>query len=288
MRRDLPQILNIFLSSNKKILIAGLLINIPLTIILAYRLKIIMAAQSLYLSLSELVNLIFIGYFFNNFLPTAIGGDIAKAYYASKRTKRQMETFAAVFVDRFFGLIAIIIIALCSILFLNKNLPGKKILIMMFLIAILFIMFIIFLTNKGLARNIKGLFSQIKIGRLEEPLRRFYNVIYLYREHPILAGKALFISIFLQAASIFMVYLFIISLGTKVPLLRLFFIMPVIWAVSMLPSLNGLGIREGAFVYFLSGWIGKEKAFATSLLWLGLIFLFSIIGGVLHLVNRNK
>jgi uncharacterized membrane protein YbhN (UPF0104 family) len=63
---------------------------------------------------------------------------------------------------------------------------------------------------------------------------------------------------------------------------------PLVWAVSMLPSLNGLGVREGAFVYFFKGYIGPEKAFAVSLLWLGMIMMNSLIGGVYQLVYPVK
>ena len=56
----------------------------------------------------------------------------------------------------------------------------------------------------------------------------------------------------------------------------------------MLPSLNGLGVREGAFVYFLKGYIGPEKACAISILWLGLILVYSVIGGLFHLLYPLK
>ena len=56
----------------------------------------------------------------------------------------------------------------------------------------------------------------------------------------------------------------------------------------MLPSLNGLGVREGAFVYFLKGDIGAGVAFAVSMLWLGVIILYSLIGGIMYLVHPVK
>lgn len=72
------------------------------------------------------------------------------------------------------------------------------------------------------------------------------------------------------------------------PISRLLLIIPIIWTVSMLPSLNGLGVREGAFVYFLKGYIGTEKAFAISLLWLGLIIFYSIVGGIYQLLYPSR
>jgi hypothetical protein len=55
----------------------------------------------------------------------------------------------------------------------------------------------------------------------------------------------------------------------------------------MLPSLNGLGIREGAFIYFLTPYMGKEYAAALGILWLGLLILLSVIGGAIYLIRHD-
>ncbi len=72
------------------------------------------------------------------------------------------------------------------------------------------------------------------------------------------------------------------------PLLKLFLLIPLVWVISMLPSLNGLGVREGAFVYFLKPDIDADRAFAISLLWLGIILVYSLVGGVLHMIYPVK
>ena len=87
-----------------------------------------------------------------------------------------------------------------------------------------------------------------------------------------------------QVGAIVSIYFFVLFLGGNVHLIKLFLIVPLVWAISMLPSLNGLGVREGAFVYFLKGDIGADAAFAVSILWLGVIIIYSIIGGILNLL----
>ena len=63
--------------------------------------------------------------------------------------------------------------------------------------------------------------------------------------------------------------------------------MPVVQLISMTPSLGGLGIRESAYVYFLKNYIGAEKALAIGILYFGLLFLVSVIGGIIYLLRPD-
>jgi len=289
MRKDAADVLGILKSSNKMFILGAVVLNLLLSVAVAYRLKLLMSGQGIFLSIKDAIYLTFIGYFFNNFLPTAIGGDLAKAYYASKKTDKKIASYAAVLADRILGLIATLLIALAGLLFIGKSLDNKLIVWMVCFVFILTIAMIAALLRKN---NIsletkpsekKGIFHTIK-----EKLLKLYTAINLYRNSSRLLIKGIAISIALQAMAILSVYLFILCTGSSMPLFRLFLIIPLVWAVSMLPSINGLGVREGAFVYFLKGYIGQEKAFTISLLWLGLIMLYSVIGGIYQLLYPVK
>ncbi len=52
----------------------------------------------------------FIGQFFNNFLPTMIGGDAIRVYQLSQRTKRPAIALASVFIERVTGFLALTVI----------------------------------------------------------------------------------------------------------------------------------------------------------------------------------
>ena len=54
---------------------------------LAWRLKVVLAAQKATLSIKESFGLTLIGYFFTNFMPTSVGGDLVKGYYISKKNE---------------------------------------------------------------------------------------------------------------------------------------------------------------------------------------------------------
>lgn len=288
MRKDSRDILDILKKSNKAFILSAISINALLSIALAYRLKLLMSGQKILISIKDACFLTFIGYFFNNFLPTAIGGDIAKAYYASQKTNNKVACYAAVLADRLLGLIATSLIALIGIFFIGKSMDNKFIvwIIPCVFILTLGIMMLLLKKNNRLKENHsvkKGLLYKIK-----EKSMKLYDAINLYRNSPMLLVKGIALSIGLQAVTIFSIYLLVLSIGGDINLLRLFLIIPIVWAVSMLPSLNGLGVREGAFVYFLRGYIGPEKAFAISLLWLGLIMIYSVVGGLFQLLYPVK
>jgi uncharacterized protein (TIRG00374 family) len=289
MRKDAVKVIGIIKTSHKDIILLAILINIFLSLVVAYRLKLLMSAQEILLSLKDAVYLTFIGYFFNNFLPTAIGGDIAKAYYASKKTNNKAASYAAVLADRILGLIATLLIALIGILFIGKSLDNKFILWAVPVLFLLVVIVIALLLKKNnrieeAALEKKGVFHIIKYKIL-----KLYMAINLYRNHPVLMIKGIVLSIFLQAGSIFSIYLFILSIGGNMAIFRLFLIIPLVWTVSMIPlSLNGLGVRESGFVILLKGFIGRDKAITISFLWLGLIMLYSFIGWILHLLYPVK
>jgi hypothetical protein len=286
MRKDLGSIWPIIKNSNKIFLIAALFINIPLTILMGLRLRLLFEGQKVPISIKDAVYLTLIGFFFNNFLPTAIGGDIAKAYYASKRTNNKIASYAAVLSDRLFGFIATMLIAAVGLIFIGKALNNNSLLYAMSFVFFISVAIIFFLfKSKAGNQTFTGTGLVIKI---KEKIYKLYSAINMYRDNPPFLLKIVLLSIFMQSCAIITIYLLVLSIGGSMSFLKMMLVIPIIWSVSMLPSINGLGVREGAFVYFLKGDIGPEKAFTISLLWLGVIIAYSVTGGILHLLYPVK
>ena len=65
----------------------------------------------------------------------------------------------------------------------------------------------------------------------------------------------------------------------------LFIKMPIVSMMSLLPSINGLGLREGSTVVLFGPIIGQDRAFAMSILWLLVLLLTSVIGGIIYAVS---
>ena len=72
--------------------------------ITAERWRILLRAQNIALGMGTITVTVLIGFFFSNFLPTTIGGDVYRIYDSSKRAKIPMEKAASVIlVERFSG-----------------------------------------------------------------------------------------------------------------------------------------------------------------------------------------
>ncbi|MCM8781857.1 MAG: flippase-like domain-containing protein [Candidatus Omnitrophica bacterium] len=287
MRESLGEVALVIKKADKLILFASFLFTIFGIILLGVRLKVIMKAQHLKVNLKEAVSFTFIGQFFSNFLPTTTGGDIVKAYYVSKKTGKTIHSIACIIMDRLLGTFTLVVMMLMASFLVKEIFLTKPIKI--FLIAMLIMSFVVILVlfSKKTAKKVPAITSILKRFNAEEKMKGLYEVVYNYKKQPVMLLNAIFLSIFLQSAMFYSVYLIMRSLNFSTSLKLVFLWMPIISTLSMAPSINGLGIREGSFVFFFGGLMGKEGAFALSLLWLALNFAVSLIGGILYVFGNQ-
>ena len=284
-RKDLPGIATVLKNVSPYYFLASILFNISAVVVVSERLRMILAVQKLKISLGESVYLTFIGNFFNNFLPTSIGGDLVKAYYATKKSERKLESFSAVFFDRFFGFLSIGLLAFLGLVLMNRRIKDPQILWgCLIFSAVVLAAFVLFL-NKSMTKAIFSRLLHLPAFQKDSKLRKLYNALNAYKEHKSIVTKLILISLAAQVLSVVLLYCIIRGISQDVSFLNLLLIMPLVSVASMIPSINGLGVREGAFIIFLGEFISKESAAAVSILFLGIVLITSFIGGVLYLFS---
>ena len=201
--------------------------------------------------ISRLFSLYFIGSFFNHLLPGIIGGDAVKAYYLYRDTGRGAPAVASVFMDRYIGFAALMLVGLIAFPFGFRYFHGSYIEWLLPLIILFFI-------TASLA-----LFG-LRVGRRITFLSGFYDYFALYRGKKSVIVKTLCISVVIQTIVICAVYVLSRGLGVNVPLLPLFIFIPVISTIATIPvSISGIGVREASFV-LLFGFLGISPAQATA------------------------
>ncbi len=254
---------------------------------MALRLQLIFGAKGIQISIQDTFNLTLVGYFFNNFLPTSVGGDIVKAMCAARVTKAPVKSATVVMMDRIFGLFMFILIPSISLFFLRSQINPKVPIIVYSFLGISTLSFVV-LFNRDIARRLGGIETFLNRFNLGGLFRQVYDELHDFRNHKSVVVAALLISALGQCLSILVLYLFAISIGADPSTWLYFFLLvPVVHLISMLPSLNGLGIREMGYVYFLKNYIGSDRAAGLGILWLGLLLLLSLIGGVIYLVRQD-
>ena len=284
-RKDMPEVLHILRETQPLYFFSGVFLQLIMVGVLSARLKLIFNGQGLLLPFKEALGLSFLGFFFNNFLPTAAGGDLPKAYFAYKKTKRKMESFACVVGDRFIGLFSLVILAALALF----GMWGEVTEAIKMTVGLLFFFScfsVAFLFNYPLAKAIKFFFTPLSRLGWDKKIEELYRFLHAMSKNRRLLFQTLFLSVMSQSLLVISVFIFIHGLSRSESFMRLFIVVPLVIVVSMFPSLNGLGIREGAFVYFFGGRIGNESAFALSILWLAMLGIHSVIGGLYYFFSE--
>ncbi|MCX5715280.1 MAG: lysylphosphatidylglycerol synthase transmembrane domain-containing protein, partial [Candidatus Omnitrophica bacterium] len=125
MRDSFGQVLETIKKADRVTISAGFLVFLAGMMLLGVRLHVIMKSQNIHLPLGRVIYLTFIGQFFSNFLPTAIGGDIVKAFYAARHTGKKLLTVTCIIMDRILGTATIILMLLIVSFFVSESIVNK-------------------------------------------------------------------------------------------------------------------------------------------------------------------
>jgi len=248
--------------------------------IIAVRLLFVFRVQNVELSFGDCYHLGFVGLFYNLILPSAVGGDVAKAFYAYKRSGKKIESATSILLDRLLGFVAIIIMAGIGLAFFSREAENPYIDYAVYGACGVLLFTVAFFTSRTFARLFKGLGRLIPSEAWKLQLAEVYHAIYGYRHHrgPVLAAIGL--SFVGQAVFISTNYWTALSIGADINFWKFFILIPVCYIVSMAPSIGGLGVREASLIYLYSRYLPAERALALTLLTDVVIYSFSIGSGI--------
>ena len=125
-------------------------------------------------------------------------------------------------------------------------------------------------------------YGKVTIDDINKELKKVYNAVNKYKHNSKLIFQSIVISIASQLLFFMSIGVLALSIGSRIPVMDIVLKMPIISMMSMLPSINGLGLREGSTVLLFGPSIGRENAFAVSILWLALLFVVSVAGGIVY------
>jgi len=252
-------------------------------VVRAYRWQILLTALMIDIPLAKLTALYFVGTFFNNILPTGIGGDVVRVYELSKQSKRPIESVGTVLLDRATGLLVLFLIALLALPFscqlITPNVTATILLLCLGSWAGLGLV---------LRRDWLERWGLLRIMAKIKKLRELYESVYTCGPKAI--GGALAVSFVFNVLLIAVNYLIALSLGVEISLRYFLLFIPLISFLLVLPiSLSGLGVREGAYVYlFAQAGVSAPLALAMSLLFYALNVATGLIGGALYVLEGAR
>lgn len=239
--------------------------------------------------LFQLFRLYLIGKFFNNFVPSMIGGDITRSYLLGRHIRSQSKSAASVFLERFTGLIAMITLAL---LFSVLNIPilGEPIIgVAVGAIVAGCGLFLLVLYKPGLVDDLGAVFGFIPlVGQALPKVRRVLaDIGYFKTKYRILAVAMAYSFAFHILTSV-NVYLCCRAIGLHASFLDVAVVTPIILLVVTIPvSPNNIGWWEWTFsVLLVNAGATTAQGLAVALILRAATFVFATVGGAFFLFER--
>ncbi len=229
------------------------------------------------ISIKSLHQLTWAGTFFNQLLPSGIGGDAYRIYALSKKNSTLLST-AAIIWDRILGISFMSLICLPMLFFINMPMPLKTITLTVysFLMSGIIILF---------------LFIKFPIFQNYAFIKNFWNTLAFGKKFfPKLFSTLSITCIGSALMNFFAFYLLIVAL--KIPLD--FWESSVLYTISLLVtliplSISGWGLRESFLTaYLLACGLPPEKGFTLGVLQGILMMITGIIGAIFYLFSKNR
>ena len=248
----------------------------------AFRWRVLLRTRGSNASIPFLIESYIVGVFFNNFLPSTIGGDVYRAYDSWRLGQSRSGAVAVIFVDRFLGLLTLMLFALLALLAANEltqNIPFLYAWVFLGTAGMLAAVWLMFIPPYWLP----GLIGRIKLP-FGNKVRSIIEAFLAFKGERDALFKALGLSILLQANVVVHYYLIARSLDLPIPFYSFFLIIPLANVITLLPiSVNGIGVRENAYIFFFAPFaVLKPETVAFAWIAYGMVVVQGIIGGLLY------
>lgn len=231
--------------------------------------------------------------FFNNFLPSNIGGDVIRIRDTAGPARSRTLAATVVLIDRGIGLMGLVLVAAMGATAAAGAGGAHAVPVLPswlwagFLLATLV--------------SAPAVIAPAGVGRLLQPLTVFHpewvgdrisrvtGALSRFRERPASLFHAFAGAVLVQALLVLFYAAVARSLGIPISLAHIAVIVPVSFVVQMVPvSVNGFGVREATFSFYFSRLgLPIESAMALSLGSTALVMLFSLSGAAVYVARRH-
>jgi len=273
-------------------------------VIVGLRWWLLLRSQSIFIRFWAAVRLYFLGWFYNNFMPGSMGGDLLRAWYVTMHTDKKFEAVLSVFVDRVIGLSSTLIIA---VFFYSLFLRGKDLeitssgtggfvnffaqykSIFLWAVVIIIVVLCVLLLNKRGRSMLLKVCSYIRQSSLKVIIK-FKDAIVIYCSKPLTMLAAFALTVFLQLLTITAFWLLGRNIGIQAGVKYYYVFFTLTWVLGAVPvSIGGAVVVEGMLAYMFITFAGTAKGAASTLVlcqravWM----LASLPGAVIHLIGAH-
>jgi len=302
---NFTEVIDILLGLNLWIFAVAIGFYVIAQLIFVARWSLLLRVQSIDIGFWPAVRLHFLGLFYNNCLPGAIGGDLPRAWYVTKHTDKKLEAALSVFVDRAIGLTGMLIMAFGCYWFIPeesreggfnfsfelnffRHLAEYKTVFIWLGAAFAAVIVLLVSNSRGRMLLNRG-FNIIRrhgvsiLSKVRQSIR-----IYCHK-WPAIVG-ALLLTFCCQGMTVMAMWLVASEIGIDVPVKYYFIFFPVSWLLGAVPiSVGGLGIMEGwlKMMFMRVGTMSGKNALALALCQRLIFLIASLPGAIIHLMGAH-
>ncbi len=284
-RVSLDEIEQSFARADWSWLLGGLSCMVAGVVVSSWKWRALLLADNVDCPLRVLCKIYFIGIFFNNFLPTSIGGDAIRGYYLSRHWGSKSVCVSSILMERISGFLVLVLFPFLGLM-LSPWGGGNNVSVpLAVLLAFSVILLGCFIASSF--RNRLCLFLPIRMAtiivKLSEAFVRYFRNS--RARISMIIGSVFFNGL------VFTTYWCVAqALHIDLKFATLMIVVPVVAIFSLLPvSLNGLGLREVSFVFFLTDFgVGRADALSFSLHSYVLLLIISLLGGLVYCCGKFR
>jgi glycosyltransferase 2 family protein len=254
-----------------------------------WRWRLLLHALGFPARLRDLTSSYLVATFFNNFLPSNIGGDVVRVRDSSKLTGSTTASLAVVAVDRILGLGALYLLAFLAFALGGpavRHLAGARVVLLGLGLVFAAIAYVFF--RPGTARRLMAWSRLGSVDWIHKQFEIVQGAVHVYRTELGEVIVAFIASVALQTLVVFYFYTVAHALLIPLTLPAAFLMVPLCTLIQTVPiTFNGWGLRESLFVlYFRQVGLPRDSALAFSLVGASLIVVLSLSGAVVWM-SRN-
>lgn len=219
--------------------------------------------------------------FFNQVLPTSIGGDTLRVLDIAKKINNSLDAFYSVLIDRIIGISSLLLLCFIANVMQPDFLPKQLSFLILVLVSTLLISIglLIIYENISIFINLKYLKALLHLSVRFKKIFRSQVVVL----------KQICLSILVNICSIFSIYLAAHSVSMNYNFITFFMVMPIVFLLLLLPvSFAGWGLRESVMVGIFS-LIGANPSLVLSVSILyGLVLIVSSMPGLFLFLSARR
>lgn len=239
------------------------------------------------LPLTRLTRHYLVGLFFNNFLPTSVGGDVVRAWDAGKDLDGSSEAAASVIAERLIASVGLALTAAIGLLFVRVE-PQVYISVGVVFVAGIALagVFLVPSVSERIVTGFAGGRFEVAAGWVGRTTAATGEML---RDLPT-AGVVLALSIVFQVFVALVNGLLFMALGADVSFVHCLICTSIVSAVTMVPvSISGHGVREAGYAYFFS-FVGVSSAVAVtaSVLFFVTVAVCTLPGALFFAAGRRR